>query len=293
MNTATVSGPATDAAGDTGPDPLHVPVLVVGGSLSGLSAAVLLAHHGVECLVVERRSAIGTHPRSRVLTARSGEVLRSVGLEPAIDAVSRRPSGWFEARTLTDTAYTQLGPSDDPTLPISPAGSRLCDQNRLEPILLADAFTGRAGDGHVGLGTSLSEAVAVRRACRRLLERSLPGTAGTGWHPAGSAPYAEGPETADALGTALAAVTGAVLPPRMAGGPPLVPFVRDRTLPTSSAHLGRLVERLSARRHRVHAATIAVLPAGLVLSKVLLHPEPAQPSARSPRPSADRRTPAP
>ncbi|MER6201368.1 FAD-dependent monooxygenase [Streptomyces sp. NPDC001586] len=140
MNTATVSGPAPDAAGDAmGPDPVHVPVLVVGGSLSGLSAAVLLAHQGVGCLVVERRSGIGSHPRSRVLTARSGEVFRSVGLEPAIDAVSRRPSGWFEARTLADPTYTRLDPSGDPTLLISPAGSRLCDQNRLEPILLADA----------------------------------------------------------------------------------------------------------------------------------------------------------
>ncbi|MFD9517227.1 FAD-dependent monooxygenase [Streptomyces sp. NPDC059979] len=139
MNTATVPGPSPDAAGDTGPGPDHVPVLVVGGSLSGLSAAVLLAHHGVGCLVVERRSGMGNHPRSRVLTARSGEVFRSLGLEPAIDTVSRRPSGWFQARTLADPVYTRLGPSGDPTRPISPAGSRLCDQNRLEPILLADA----------------------------------------------------------------------------------------------------------------------------------------------------------
>ncbi|MER6314728.1 YcaO-like family protein [Streptomyces sp. NPDC001581] len=155
------------------------------------------------------------------------------------------------------------------------AGIRILalDDDELVPVYLAHAFTGRAGDGHVGLGTSLSETVAVRRACRRLLERSLPGAAGTGWHPAGPAPYAEGPETADALGTALAAVTGAVLPSHGAGGPPLVPLVRDRAPSTSSAHLERLVELLSVRRHRVHAATIAVLPAGLVLSKALLLPE--------------------
>ncbi|MEU8776785.1 FAD-dependent monooxygenase [Streptomyces sp. NPDC048606] len=149
MDTTTGSGQAprttADPAAGRGPEPEpehvpeHVPVLVVGGSLSGLSAAVLLAHHGVRCLVVERRSGIGTHPRSRVLTARSGEVLRALGLEPAVDAVSRRPSGWFGARALTDDAYTLLGPPGDPTLTVSPAGSRLCDQNRLEPILLAEA----------------------------------------------------------------------------------------------------------------------------------------------------------
>ncbi|MFE4258057.1 FAD-dependent monooxygenase [Streptomyces sp. NPDC056883] len=140
MNTETDSGPAAHAAGAPPPgDPEHVPVLVVGGSLSGLCAALLLAHHGVHCLVVERRSGIGTHPRSRVLTARSGEVLRSVGLEPAIDAVSRRPSGWFQADTLADASWTRLGPAGDPTRPISPSGSRLCDQNLIEPILLAEA----------------------------------------------------------------------------------------------------------------------------------------------------------
>ncbi|MFI1471020.1 FAD-dependent monooxygenase [Streptomyces wuyuanensis] len=139
MNTATGSGPNPHTAGVTGTGIVHVPVLVVGGSLSGLSAAVLLSHHGVDCLVVERRSGIGNHPRSRVLTARSGEVFRAIGLEPAVSAVSCRPSGWFQARTLADATYTRLDPAEDPTARISPAGSRLCDQNRLEPILLADA----------------------------------------------------------------------------------------------------------------------------------------------------------
>ncbi|MGW6407031.1 FAD-dependent monooxygenase [Streptomyces vinaceus] len=143
MNTVTDSAPAPCDTGDMGlglgPGPVRVSVLVVGGSLSGLSAAVLLARHGVDCLVVERRPGIGTHPRSRVLTARSGEVLRSVGLESAIDAVSRRPSGWFQTDTLADPVWTRLGPAEDPTRSISPAGSRLCDQNRLEPILLTAA----------------------------------------------------------------------------------------------------------------------------------------------------------
>ncbi|MEU6704975.1 FAD-dependent monooxygenase [Streptomyces wuyuanensis] len=117
----------------------EVPVLIVGGSLTGLSAAVFLAHQGVRCTVVERRTGLGAHPRSRVLTARSGELLRSVGLEPAVEAVSRRPGGWFGARTLTDRTWTLLGGACDDTLRISPSGSRLCDQNMLEPVLLADA----------------------------------------------------------------------------------------------------------------------------------------------------------
>ncbi|MFE5724823.1 FAD-dependent monooxygenase [Streptomyces erythrochromogenes] len=170
MDTTTDSGRALRTAGDTGPGPDSVPVLVVGGSLSGLSAAVLLAHHGVDCLVVERRSGIGTHPRSRVLTARSGEVFRPIGLEPAIDAVSSRPSGWFHARTLADATYTRLGAPGDPTLPISPAGSRLCDQNRLEPILLAEA---RRRGARVLFGRELTDFVQdPHGVTARILDRS-------------------------------------------------------------------------------------------------------------------------
>ncbi|MFD9519277.1 hypothetical protein [Streptomyces sp. NPDC059979] len=60
----------------------------------------------------------------------------------------------------------------------------------------------------------------------------------------------------------------------MADGLQPVPFVRDRAPSTSSAHLGRLVELLSARGHQVRASAIAALPAGLVLSRALLLPAP-------------------
>ena len=34
----------------------HIPVLIVGGGLNGLTAAALLAHHGIDCAVVERHA---------------------------------------------------------------------------------------------------------------------------------------------------------------------------------------------------------------------------------------------
>jgi glycine/D-amino acid oxidase-like deaminating enzyme len=39
-------------------------VLIVGGSLVGLSAALLLRLHGVDCLVVERHTGTAIHPRA-------------------------------------------------------------------------------------------------------------------------------------------------------------------------------------------------------------------------------------
>ncbi|ONI81614.1 hypothetical protein ALI144C_20155 [Actinosynnema sp. ALI-1.44] len=56
-------------------------VLVAGGGLTGLSAAVLLAWHGVRCVVVERRAELLARPTPRTVNPRTMEVLRQVGLE--------------------------------------------------------------------------------------------------------------------------------------------------------------------------------------------------------------------
>jgi putative polyketide hydroxylase len=57
---------------------LRIPVLIVGGGLAGLSAAVLLAWRGVPCLLVERRVTTSRHPRARGINPRSMELLRSI-----------------------------------------------------------------------------------------------------------------------------------------------------------------------------------------------------------------------
>ncbi len=59
----------------------EVPVLVVGAGPAGLAAAIGVARHGIECLVVERRGEPSTHPRATVVSTRSMELLRGMGLE--------------------------------------------------------------------------------------------------------------------------------------------------------------------------------------------------------------------
>ena len=49
----------------------EVPVLIVGGSVVGLSLAALLAHHGVQNLVVEKHSSTAIHPRATVMMRKS------------------------------------------------------------------------------------------------------------------------------------------------------------------------------------------------------------------------------
>lgn len=49
----------------------EVPVLIVGGSLVGLSLAALLAKYGIECLAVEKHSSTAIHPRATVMMRKS------------------------------------------------------------------------------------------------------------------------------------------------------------------------------------------------------------------------------
>ena len=63
----------------------HVPVLIVGGSLVGLSASVLLADQGVPHLLVESHRGTAIHPRAASFHQRTMEVFRSVGLQEPVE----------------------------------------------------------------------------------------------------------------------------------------------------------------------------------------------------------------
>ena len=62
------------------------PVLIVGGSLNGLSAALLLAHRGVSCIVVERHPGTSIQYKFRGISPPSMEIYRSLGVEAEIRA---------------------------------------------------------------------------------------------------------------------------------------------------------------------------------------------------------------
>lgn len=68
----------------------EVPVLVVGGSLVGLSTSVLLAAHGVPNLLVERHPGTSIHPRAASFHQRTMEIFRSVGLQDAVETAAER-----------------------------------------------------------------------------------------------------------------------------------------------------------------------------------------------------------
>jgi len=95
------------------------PVLIVGGSVVGLSMALFLAQYNVHALVVERHAGTALHPRSRVLHARTVELFRTSGVAAKLEALGAMDEGaegdWSPARAV------YLG------------------QDRTEPILLESA----------------------------------------------------------------------------------------------------------------------------------------------------------
>ncbi|MYT29939.1 MULTISPECIES: FAD-dependent monooxygenase [unclassified Streptomyces] len=117
-------------------------VLIVGGALTGLSAAVFLAHKGIRVIVVERHPDLLSHPRLRGITPRTVEVLRQVGLGPSIRQESfSGEDGVFvplRANTLADDYETveEAGQAEfiDPRTYSSSTYAGI-DQDRLERLL--------------------------------------------------------------------------------------------------------------------------------------------------------------
>ncbi len=62
----------------------HVPVLIVGGGLSGLSSALFLGKQNIEYLLIERHPSTAIHPKAGGITFRTMELFRELGLEKGI-----------------------------------------------------------------------------------------------------------------------------------------------------------------------------------------------------------------
>jgi len=68
----------------------EVPVLIVGGSLVGLSTAAFLGHHGVTSLVLERHRGTAIHPRAALVSQRTIETYRALGLQDEVEEAAAR-----------------------------------------------------------------------------------------------------------------------------------------------------------------------------------------------------------
>jgi putative polyketide hydroxylase len=117
------------------------PVLIVGGGISGLSAAAFLSQLGVASVLVERRRGPATHPRMSDVGPRSMELFRGLGLEDRIRALDEgRSSLILRVDTLAGTElerHSMGGPEEFDGL--TPTQQIWADQDQLEPIVQAFA----------------------------------------------------------------------------------------------------------------------------------------------------------
>jgi 2-polyprenyl-6-methoxyphenol hydroxylase-like FAD-dependent oxidoreductase len=117
-----------------------VPVLIVGGSLVGLTTAMLLGRYGVESLSVERHAGTAIHPRAGHFQLRTMEVLRQMGLEDRVRTKSLETysatGGIIAVESLAGRELaTYVKELNEGVEGFSPTVRVFINQDALEPIL--------------------------------------------------------------------------------------------------------------------------------------------------------------
>jgi 2-polyprenyl-6-methoxyphenol hydroxylase-like FAD-dependent oxidoreductase len=118
----------------------EIPVLIVGGSLVGLTTAMLLGHHGVPSLSVERHAGTAIHPRAGHFQLRTMELIRQMGLEERVRTKSLETysatGGIIAVESLAGRELaTYVRELNEGVEGFSPTVRVFINQDVLEPIL--------------------------------------------------------------------------------------------------------------------------------------------------------------
>ncbi|MFQ3545547.1 FAD-dependent monooxygenase [Halobacillus rhizosphaerae] len=112
-------------------------VLIIGGGLCGLSAALFLANRNIDCIVIERHRTTSIQYKFSGISARTMELYRQVGIEKEIREQRQRQesNNVIIAKNLQDKDYRIMEIEQADTSQLSPIRHATCEQDRLEPIL--------------------------------------------------------------------------------------------------------------------------------------------------------------
>src|SRR5579883_1014792 len=149
------------------------PIVIVGGSLVGLSAAVFLSWRKVPVVLVERHEGSSLHPRAIGYTTRTLELFRAVGVEVPESDHGKGPPRRARVESLAGRWYEEY-PWTAPTgkkaaVDLSPSHATAIAQDRLEPLLRRRALE-LGADLRLGtelLGFTQDDAGVVARVRRR------------------------------------------------------------------------------------------------------------------------------
>ena len=118
-----------------------VPVCIIGCGPIGLAGALLLSKFGINSLLIERRSEVNTHPRSRFVDTNTMELMRFLGVEKAVENTGLGPdwtqcNRWFNAlakdqiAAIPSPTFHTVPRSTSPTMPV------MTCQDYVENVLL-------------------------------------------------------------------------------------------------------------------------------------------------------------
>ena len=119
-----------------------IPVCIIGCGPIGLTGALLLSRHGVKSLLVERRSELNTHPRSRFVDTNTMELLRELGLEKQVEETGLGPDWTAYNRWADSLAASPYANIPSPTFlsvpgPDSPCVPVMTVQDEVEKALMS------------------------------------------------------------------------------------------------------------------------------------------------------------
>ena len=120
---------------------IQVPVCIIGCGPIGLTGALLLSRFGIRTLLLERRGALNTHPRSRFVDTNTMELLRELGVEKDVEKTGLGPDWtafdrWAmtlqgeEYATIPSPTFHSVPRATSPCLPVMTA------QDHVEAALL-------------------------------------------------------------------------------------------------------------------------------------------------------------
>jgi 2-polyprenyl-6-methoxyphenol hydroxylase-like FAD-dependent oxidoreductase len=122
----------------------EVPVLIIGGSLVGLSTALFLGQHGVPSLTVEHHQGTAIYPRAAQIYQRTMEIFRSVGIEQ--EAMQKSEEQFVQdgavmaVETLAGKELAWYVPNlNEGVRDVSPSVRVFLTQKLLEPLLKSRA----------------------------------------------------------------------------------------------------------------------------------------------------------
>ena len=128
------------------------PVCIIGAGPIGLAGTILLARLGIDCVLIERRSEVNTHPRSRFVDTNTMELMRLFGIEKEVEETGLGPdwteyNRWFNAlvkeqiAAIPSPTFHTVPRTTSPTMPV------MTCQDYVENVLLTQVH----GNEHIEL----------------------------------------------------------------------------------------------------------------------------------------------